>query len=192
MGGNNLGQPGGGDKFTTGGGAMGFIERGLQQHREYQERRWERQRQDWEDDKPIAIGGFLVLFAFTLPLWWGPFLWILAFISTFIVPAVGVFLIIRSSHAGGRQGRAVNAEIEAMANDASFDVSEQIIVWDKLRISKGIGTSMEGREDEIADFCRRLIDVRAEISEAATPHHKIEAVLAADAVLAAVRSVDLA
>lgn len=43
-----------------------------------------------------------------------------------------------------------------LANDASFDVSEQIIFWDKLKYTKGVGTQLEGHEEEIDNICRRL------------------------------------
>lgn len=119
---------------------------------------------------------------------WGPVLWILAFIVTFSIPIVGVFLIIRSNSAGDRESQAVNREIEAMVNDASFDVSEQIIVWDRLKFSKGIGTQLEGREEEISEIYRRLMNARDELSAAETPRHQLEAVLAADSILATTRS----
>lgn len=119
---------------------------------------------------------------------WGPVLWILAFAVTFGLPIVGVFLIIRSNFSGDREDQAVNREIEAMANDASFDVSEQIIVWDKLKFTKGVGTQLEGRDEEISETHRRLVNARDEISAAETPRHQLEAVLAADFVLALARS----
>lgn len=168
--------------------ALGLINKGLDQRArtvELQEKTPEERR---EERKESNVFAGILFFVLSLVFFWGPYLWILAFAVTFIVPTIGLFMVLRSRSSGDREGRAVNAEIEAMANDASFDVSEQIIVWDKLLISKGIGTSMEGREEEISEFHRRLINVRAEISEATTPHHKIEAVLAADSVLASVRS----
>lgn len=97
-------------------------------------------------------------------------------------------MIIRSTVSGDRESQAVNREIEALANGASFDVSEQIIVWDKLKFSKGIGTQLEGREEEISEIYRRLMNARDELSAAETPRHQLEAVLAADTILATTRS----
>ena len=182
-------------KYALAAVALGLVNKGLDQHgrvmelyaKTPEERKEEREELK-EERKKSNTRAAIVFFVLSLIFFWGPYLWILAFVVTFIVPIIGVFLIIRSKSSSDRESRAVNAEIQALANDASFDVSEQIIVWDKLRISKGIGTSMEEREQEISEYCRRLINVRAEISEAATPRHKIEAVLAADSVLASVRS----
>lgn len=130
----------------------------------------------------------LMFFVGSLIFAWGPWLWLLAFIVTFGIPIVGVFLIIRSTVSGDRESQAVNREIEALANGASFDVSEQIIVWDKLKFSKGIGTQLEGREEEISEIYRRLMNARDELSAAETPRHQLEAVLAADTILATTRS----
>lgn len=74
-----------------------------------------------------------------------------------------------------------------MANDASFDISEQIIFWDKLKYTKGVGTQLEGRDEEISDMHRRLVNVREEIAAAETSQHRLEAVLTADSVLATAR-----
>ncbi|WBT08396.1 hypothetical protein PAB09_11050 [Corynebacterium sp. SCR221107] len=79
-------------------------------------------------------------------------------------------------------------EVEVLANDASFDVSEQIIFWDKLKYTKGVGTQLERYEEEIDNICCRLENVRKEISVAETSQHRSEGVLAADSLLATVRS----
>lgn len=179
-------------KFALAAMAMGLASKGLDQYgrvAELNAKTPEERKEERETDRKDGyIAGGTLLFLSLMGFLWGPFFWALAFVVAVIVPIIGLFLVLKSNYSVDREGQAVNAEIEAMANDASFDVSEQIIIWDKLRISKGIGTSMEGREEEISEFCRRLINVRAEISEAATPRHKIEAVLAADSVLASVRS----
>lgn len=98
-------------------------------------------------------------------------------------------MIIRSQFSVDHDSEAVNNEIDALAADASFDLSEQIIVWDKLMFTQGIGTALEGREKVIADIYRRLMNARDEISAAQTTKHKVEAVLAADSILATSRSV---
>lgn len=133
----------------------------------------------------VAFGiAFLISVVFA----WGPYLWILAFIVTFGSLIAGTFLLIRSFSSGDKERQAVNEEIEAMANDASFDVSEQIIVWDKIMFTKGLGTPLEGREREVSEIHRRLVNVRGEIAAAETPQHRLEAVLTADMVLATARS----
>lgn len=120
-------------------------------------------------------------------LFYGVTLFILAFVVTFGALIVGVFLIIRSYSSGNQGTQAVAEEIEAMANDASFDISEQIIFWDKLKYTKGVGTQLEGRDEEISEMHRRLVNVREEIAAAETPQHRLEAVLTADSVLATAR-----
>lgn len=118
----------------------------------------------------------------------GPVLWTFAFIATFSALICGTILIIRSYSSGDQETRAVAEEIEAMANDASFDISEQIIVWDKIKFTQGVGTQLEGREQEISEIYRRLHSARGEIAAAETPQHRLEAVLVADSVLATARS----
>lgn len=112
---------------------------------------------------------------------------VLAFVVTFGSLIVGIFLIIRSYSSGDQETREVAGEIESLANDASFDISEQIIFWDKLKYTKGVGTQMEGRDEEISDIHRRLVNVREEIAAAETSQHRLEAVLTADSVLATAR-----
>lgn len=120
-------------------------------------------------------------------LFYGVTLFILAFVVTFGALIAGVFLIIRSYSSGDQGTQAVAEEIEAMANDASFDISEQIIFWDKLKYTKGVGTQLEGRDEEISEMHRRLVNVREEIAAAETSQHRLEAVLTADSVLATAR-----
>lgn len=112
----------------------------------------------------------------------------LSFIAAFGSLIVGAFLILRSYSSGDKETREIAEEVEALANDASFDVSEQIIFWDKLKYTKGVGTQLEGREEEIDTICHRLENVRKEISVAETPQHRLEAVLSADSLLATVRA----
>ena len=100
---------------------------------------------------------------------------------------VGAFRILHSYSAGDAKSQAISSEIELMSNDASFDISEELITWDKLKYTKGIGTRMEGHDRDIEDIHRRLIIARDELVQATTPVHRIEAVLAADSVLAIAR-----
>lgn len=137
----------------------------------------------------IALGiTFGIAFFMFLVFAYGPFLWILAFVVTFGSLITGTVFLIRSYSSGDRERQVVNEEIESMADDASFDVSEQIIFWDKMMFTKGIGTQLEGRDQEISEIHRRLVNARGEIATAESPQHRLEAVLAADALLATVRS----
>ena len=109
---------------------------------------------------------------------------ILASIVTLGSIAIGVFLILRSYGTGDSKFRAISGEIEQLNNDASFDISEELIAWDKMKYTKGIGTNLEGRINDIDDIHRRLVNARDELALADTAVHRIEAVLTADSVLA--------
>ncbi len=132
----------------------------------------------------MLIGMSVIFFGFFL---YGVVLFILAFIVTFGSLIAGTFLIIRSHSNGDREAQEVTEEISAMSNDVSFDVSEQIIFWNKLKYTKGVGTQLEGQEAEISQIYNQLVNVREEIAAAESPQHKIEACLAADSVLATSR-----
>lgn len=138
-------------------------------------------------DRSALFMLFGILLFCVAGLFYGVTLFILAFVVTFGALIAGVFLIIRSYSSGDQGTQAVAEEIEAMANDASFDISEQIIFWDKLKYTKGVGTQLEGRDEEISDMHRRLVNVREEIAAAETSQHRLEAVLTADSVLATAR-----
>lgn len=101
--------------------------------------------------------------------------------------AAGAFLILRSYATGDSKSKRISSEIELMSNDASFDISEELVTWDKLKYTKGIGTRMEGQDSDIEDIHYRLVIARDELVQATTPVHRIEAVLAADSVLAIAR-----
>lgn len=151
-------------------------------------------RSDKERKQAFLVGGVVFGLLLLIPLVingfvrYGPTLWILAFVVTFGSLIAGTFLLIRSYTSGDREHHAINEEIEAMASDASFDVSEQIIFWDKIKLTKGVGTQLEGRDEEISEIYRRLLNARAEIAAAESSQHRLEAVLAADALLATARS----
>ena len=132
----------------------------------------------------MFVGMGVVPFGF---FWPEVFLFSLFFIVTFGSLIAGTFLIIRSHFNGDREAQEVTDEISAMANDVSFDVSEQIIFWNKLKYTKGIGTQLEGQEAEISQIYNQLVNAREEIAAAESPQHKIEACLAADSVLATAR-----
>lgn len=134
---------------------------------------------------------FLIIFGVSVPVlgivFYGVTLMILAFIVTFGSITVGTFLILRSYTTGDSKFQAISSEVEQMSNDTSFDISEELITWDKLKYTKGIGTRMAGQDSDIEDIHRRLVIARDELVQATTPVHRIEAVLAADSVLAIAR-----
>lgn len=129
----------------------------------------------------FLVGGIVCCFAYLL---YGVALIVLASLVTLGSIAVGVFLILRSSESGDAKLRAVSGAIEQLSNDASFDISEELIAWDKLKYTKGIGTRIAGQDGVIEDMYRRLANAREELAQADTPVHRIEAVLAVDSVLA--------
>lgn len=118
---------------------------------------------------------------------YGVTLLIVASLITLGSIAVGVFLILRSYSTGDAKIQAVSDEIEQMNNDASFDISEELIAWDKIKYTKGLGTRMAGQESNIADIHHRLVVAREELAKAETSIHRVEAVLAADSLLATAR-----
>lgn len=130
----------------------------------------------------LGLVGFIVVgLAMSL---YGIALIILASLVTLGSIAVGVFLILRSSEEGDAVFRAVSGEVEQLSNDASFDIAEELIAWDKLKYTRGISTRIAGQDSDIEDIYRRLTNAREELAQANTPVHRIEAVLAVDSVLA--------
>ncbi|TRX43317.1 hypothetical protein [Corynebacterium guaraldiae] len=129
----------------------------------------------------VLLGMAVVLLAM---LFYGIALIVLASLVTLGSIAVGVFLILRSYGTGGTKLGPISGEIERLSNDASFDIAEELITWDKLKYTKGIGTKIAGQDDAIEDMYRRLANAREELAQANTPVHRIEAVLAVDSVLA--------
>lgn len=125
-----------------------------------------------------------IIVALLAMLFYGIALIVLASLVTLGSIGVGVFLILRSSENGDAAVRAVSGEIERLSNDASFDIAEELIAWDKLKYTKGIGTRIAGQDDLIEDIYRRLANAREELAQADTPAHRIEAVLAVDSILA--------
>lgn len=129
----------------------------------------------------VLLGMAVVLLAM---LFYGIALIVLASLVTLGSIAVGVFLILRSYGTGGTKLGPISGEIERLSNDASFDIAEELITWDKLKYTKGIGTKIAGQDHTIEDIYRRLANAREELAQANTPVHRIEAVLAVDSVLA--------
>lgn len=133
--------------------------------------------------------GLLLVGVFVL----GAILWgaaILLWVLAFAVPAVALFIgghmfvQARSSAGQSSQARAVEAEIGALARDTSLDLAETITRWDTLILTKGIGTPLEGREQEAAEIHRRLLAAHETLHAAITPAHRIEAVLHAETLRA--------
>lgn len=143
------------------------------------------------DGNSSSLEDFFVMVGLTI-LFFGivcfkPTVIVLAGVVTLGSITVGVFFILRSYTTGDKTFQAISSEIELMSNDASFDISEELITWDKLKYTKGIGTGMEGQDRDMEDIHRRLVIARDELVQATTPVHRIEAVLAADSVLAIAR-----
>ena len=99
-----------------------------------------------------------------------------------------MFVQARSSADESGQSRAVEAEIEALARDASLDLAETIARWDSLILTKGIGTPLEGQDREAAEIHRRLLAAHETLHAAVTPAHRIEAVLHAETFRATAQS----
>ena len=133
----------------------------------------------------LAVLGFLVFCIGGLV--WGVSLIVLASLVTLGSIGVGVFFILRSYDTGSTKLGPISDEIEQLKNEASFDVSEELITWDKLKYTKGIGTKLEGQIGDIETIHRRLVNARDELAQAETPVHRVEAVLSADSVLALAR-----
>ena len=134
----------------------------------------------------VLIGIIVALLAM---LFYGIALIVLASLVTLGSIGVGVFLILRSSENGDAAFRAISGEIEQLSNDASFDIAEELIAWDKLKYTKGIGTRIAGQDDLIEDIYRRLANAREELAQADTPAHRIEAVFAVDSILATAKEI---
>lgn len=129
--------------------------------------------------------GALILFALVVMavLWVvGVALWLLAI----AIPVAGLIfggaMFVRAVDArrAVRVHEAVDAELDALARDASLDLAETIARFDTVLITKGIGTDLHGHDDQAAEIHRQLLTAHEALQAAATPAHKIEAVLQAD------------
>lgn len=117
-------------------------------------------------------------------------LWVLAV----AVPLAGLVLAGYFFWQGWEERNAVEvraaavAELEALVDDAAGDLADIITRWDLVLVTKGIGTQLEGREDEVHRIHTELIAALGGLRAAQTPVSRAKAVLHADAVrLAAVR-----
>ncbi|RNE48774.1 hypothetical protein [Corynebacterium alimapuense] len=130
----------------------------------------------------MAIGGILILGAL---LWIvGVALWALAIVVPLVGLFFGVSLFVEAlkAHNSNQQYRAAEDELEALVQDASFDLSETIIRWDSLMLTKGIGTALEGKE-QLAESIHLQLRATHELLEvASTPSQQIDAVSNADAL----------
>lgn len=137
--------------------------------------------------------GMLLVGVFVLAaIMWGIaiLLWVLAFVVPAVALFIGGYMVVqaRASAAESAQARAVEEEIEAMARDTSLDLAETIARWDSLILTKGIGTPLEGQEQEPAQMHRRLLAAHETLHAAITPAHRIEAVLHAETLRATAQS----
>lgn len=133
----------------------------------------------------------VVIFIIGAILWVvGVALWLLAI----AVPIVGLlyggnFLVQAwAAREVAQNSRVVDAELEALARDASFDLAETITRWDTLILTKGIGTQLQGRDEQAAGIHRQLIAAHQALHAVTTPRHRIEAVLHADTLRATAQS----
>lgn len=111
-------------------------------------------------------------------------LWILAV----AVPLAGLggagYFLLRAKQSRGEiaDRAAVDAELAALAQDAAFDLADTITRWDTLLFTKGIGTELQGREEEAADIQRQLLAAHEALLSAPSAGHRIRAVVHADSV----------
>lgn len=74
------------------------------------------------------------------------------------------------------------AELEALAQDAAFDLADTINRWDTLVVTKGIGTELRGREEEAAAIQQQLFAAHEALLSAPSVSHRIRAAVHADSV----------
>ena len=77
---------------------------------------------------------------------------------------------------------AADAELEALAQDAAFDLADTINRWDTLVVTKGIGTELRGREEEAAAIQQQLFAAHEALLSAPSVSHRIRAAVHADSV----------
>ncbi|HKM25077.1 MAG TPA: hypothetical protein VJY40_05495 [Corynebacterium sp.] len=77
---------------------------------------------------------------------------------------------------------AADAELEALAQDAAFDLVDTINRWDTLVVTKGIGTELRGREEEAAAIQQQLFAAHEALLSAPSVSHRIRAAVHADSV----------
>ena len=80
------------------------------------------------------------------------------------------------------QRAAADSELEALVQDAVFDLADTIARWDTLMVTKGIGTDLQGREAEAAAVQQQLIAAHEALLMASSAANRIEAVIHADTV----------
>lgn len=114
----------------------------------------------------------------------GVALWLLAIAAPVAGFAGAGYFLLRA-----RQSRellddraAVDAELEALAQDAVLDLADTITRWDMLMVTKGIGTDLEGREEEARQIQRQLFAAQESLLSAPSLAHRLAAVVHADTI----------
>ena len=130
----------------------------------------------------MLLVGVLILGAI---LWLiGVALWVLAVAAPLAGLAAGVHFFLQAATCRGAAERnaAADAEVEELVRDVSFDLSETLSRWEMLRLTKGIGTPLHGRDEETSTLHRQLIAAQEALQAATTPANRIDAVIHADTV----------
>lgn len=113
----------------------------------------------------------------------GVLLWVLGFIIILASIIVGVFLILRSYLSSGRGYQEFSQELTTLVNETAFDVSEEILLWDQAQYSKDLAVKLEEHPGQVSELNQRLHNVHAELTNASTFKHQVDAVLAAQYIL---------
>lgn len=114
----------------------------------------------------------------------GVVLWVLAVAAPVAGLLAGGYFFAEAytCRGAGKINAAADAEVEALARDASIDLSETLSRWEMLRLTKGIGTPLHGRDEEAATLHHQLIAAQEALLAATTPANRMEAVIHADTV----------
>lgn len=148
-------------------------------------------------NKNSGCAGLVIVIFVIAAIMWG--LAILLYILAFAIPLAGLLFggfLIKEAWDERRQHTlldSLNDELSELTRDASFEISDLIIQWDMIIMTKGIGTPLENDEfhdnSRAAEIRRQLVAARELLDSAETPAHKIEAVLRADVTLDAARTI---
>lgn len=112
----------------------------------------------------------------------GVVLWLLAL----AVPVAGLlgagYFLVRATQVrdAAVERAAADAELEILVQDAAFDLADTITRWDTLVFTKGIGTELQGREEEAVAIQRQLFAAHEALLSAPTLPHRLRAVVRAD------------
>ncbi|WP_156119405.1 hypothetical protein [Corynebacterium humireducens] len=129
--------------------------------------------------------GMLLIGVFVLAaVFWavGVVLWLLAL----AVPVAGLlgagYFLVRATQVRDEavERAAADAELEILVQDAAFDLADTITRWDTLVFTKGIGTELQGHEEEAVAIQQQLFAAHEALLSAPTLPHRLRAVVRAD------------